>query len=165
MASAAQWQAKGHLGDLLKAMRKLFADAAKSRPSIVFLNEFDSFGSRSVAEESSNSDYKRQVINGLLECLTPSEGREGIIVVGATNNPDAVDPALLRPGRLERVIAIPLSDLEARIAIMGRHHGVCEGIDLSVAMSQTRGWTGADLMKLARDAKRISRRRRRQCCH
>lgn len=159
LASAARWQAEGHLGDLLKAMRKLFEKAAKSRPSIVFLDEFDSFGSRSVGEENSNNDYKRQVINGLLECLAPSEGREGVVVIGATNNPGAIDPALLRPGRLERVIAIPLPDLEARIAIMRHHLGFGVGIDLSAAMKQTRGWTGADLMKLARDAKRISRRR------
>ncbi|MEY9629024.1 AAA family ATPase [Sinorhizobium fredii] len=121
LASAARWQSEGHLGDMLKAMRKLFASAAKSRPSLVFLDEFDAFGSRDVGEGGYNNDYKRQVINGLLECLAPSEGREGVVVIGATNDPDAIDPALLRSGRLEKEVRIPLPDLDARVAIM-RHH-------------------------------------------
>lgn len=158
LASAARWQSEGHLGDMLKAMRKLFASAGRSRPSLVLLDEFDAFGSREVGEGGYNHDYKRQVINGLLECLAPSEGREGVVVIGATNNPDAVDPALLRSGRLEKVIRIPLPDLVARVAIM-RHHLRDDGdLDLLPAMKQTEGWSGADLAKLARDSRRVSRR-------
>ncbi|MDW9542656.1 AAA family ATPase [Sinorhizobium meliloti] len=159
LASAARWQSEGHLGDMLKAMRKLFASAAKSRPSIVFLDEFDAFGSRNVGEGGYNHDYKRQVINGLLECLAPSEGREGVIVIGATNDSDAVDPALLRSGRLEREIRIPLPDLDARVAIMRHHLGAHDDLDLLVSMKHTKGWSGADLAKLARDSRRVSRRR------
>ncbi|AFL53332.1 cell division protease FtsH [Sinorhizobium fredii] len=159
LASAARWQSEGHLGDMLKAMRKLFASAAKSRPSIVFLDEFDAFGSRNVGEGGYNHDYKRQVINGLLECLAPSEGREGVIVIGATNDSDAIDPALLRSGRLEREIRIPLPDLDARVAIMRHHLGAHDDLDLLVSMKHTKGWSGADLAKLARDSRRVSRRR------
>lgn len=161
VASAARWQSEGHLGDMLKAMRKLFVSAAKSRPSIVFLDEFDAFGSRDVGEGGYNHDYKRQVINGLLECLAPSEGREGVVVIGATNNPDAIDPALLRAGRLEKVVSIPLPDLDARVEIMRHHLGVDAALDLLSLMKQTMGWSGADLAKLARDSRRVSRRQGR----
>lgn len=161
VASAARWQSEGHLGDMLKAMRKLFVSAAKSRPSLVLLDEFDAFGSREVGEGGYNHDYKRQVIDGLLECLAPSEGREGVVVIGATNNPDAVDPALLRSGRLEKVVRIPLPDLDARVAIMCHHLRDGGDLDLLPAMKQTEGWSGADLAKLARDSRRVSRRQGR----
>lgn len=161
VASAARLQSEGHLGDMLKAMRKLFASAAKSRPSILFLDEFDAFGSRAVGEGGYNHDYKRQVINGLLECLAPSEGREGVVVVAATNDPEAIDPALLRSGRLEKEIKIPLPDLDARVAILRHHLRDYDDLDLLPAMKQTMGWNGADLAKLARDSRRVSRRQGR----
>lgn len=161
VASAARWQSEGHLGDMLKAMRKLFASAAKSRPSLVFVDEFDAFGSREVGTTADNHDYKRQVINGLLECLAPSEGREGVVVIGATNNPDAIDPALLRSGRLEKVVRIPLPELDARVEIMRHHLRDGGDLDLLPSMKQTRGWSGADLAKLARDSRRVSRRQGR----
>jgi hypothetical protein len=160
-ASAAQWQAAGHLGDLLKSMRKFFALAQKKSPCIAFIDEFDSFGDRATHGESDHHDYKRQVINGLLECLDPSGGRQGVVVVGATNNARAIDAALLRPGRLEKVIEIQLPDGETRKAIL-RHHLTPGGEDLYLdqLVSSTRGWSGADLAKLARDARRICRHRR-----
>ncbi|AFL53349.1 cell division protease FtsH [Sinorhizobium fredii] len=161
LASAARWQAKGHLGDLLKAMRAAFDEARKKSPAILFLDEFDSFGDRDALSDNGNQDYHRQVINGLLECLDPSEGREGIVVVGATNNPSIIDRALLRPGRLETLIEIPLPDVAARVSIL-RHHlrDHAFGGDLARFVSATRGWSGADIEKLARDARRLSRRRK-----
>lgn len=159
LESAARWQSKGHLGDMLNEMRRVFTAAANARPSIVFLDEFDSFGSRDSGDSGYNHDYKTQVINALLECLSPSEGREGVIVVGATNRPDAIDRALLRPGRLEKIITIPLPDAQARAAILRHHLGVGDELDMTIAMRHTKGWSGADLEKLARDAKRNARRR------
>lgn len=161
VASAARWQAKGHLGDYLKAMRASFETARKKSPSILFIDEFDSVGSRETHAGSDHHDYKRQAINALLECLDPSEGREGVVVVGATNDPDAIDPALLRPGRLEVRIEIPLPNEEARVAILKQHlgdHRIDEPLQSFVAV--TRGWSGADIEKLARDARRLARRRR-----
>lgn len=159
VASAARWQAKGHLGDYLKAMRSSFDEAKRKSPSILFIDEFDSMGSRDRAIDDDNHDYKRQTINGLLECLDPSEGREGVIVVGATNDPKAIDPALLRSGRLETIIEIPLPDDLARVAILRQHlrgHEI-EG-DMAAFAKASRGWTGADIEKVARDARRMARR-------
>lgn len=156
--SAAAWQAKGHLGDMLAAMRKAFKRAHDSRPCILFLDEFDSFGDRKANTHDSHHDYKRQVVNGLLECLDPAGGREGVVVVGATNFPDFVDEGLLRAGRLEKVIAIPLPDDEAREAIMRYHLADQKLPDLSTFVRESGGWSGAQIEKLARDARRTARR-------
>ncbi|WP_075290213.1 phage head closure protein [Pararhizobium arenae] len=121
VASAARWQAAGHLGDFLKAMRSSFAEAKRNAPSILFVDEFDSFGDREGGGDDHHRDYRRQAINGMLECLDPAEGREGVVVVGATNNPSGIDRALLRSGRLEKVIEVPLPDAVARGAIL-KHH-------------------------------------------
>lgn len=159
VASAARWQAAGHLGDFLKAMRSSFAEAKKLAPSILFVDEFDSFGDRDAGGDD-NRDYRRQAINGLLECLDPAEGREGVVVVGATNNPTGIDRALLRAGRLETIIEIPLPDAAARLAILQHHlRGNVQG-DLARFASATVGWSGADIEKVARDARRLSRLRR-----
>lgn len=161
LASAARWQAAGHLGDYLKAMRASFAEARKQSPSILFIDEFDSFGDRESGGDQDHLDYKRQVINGLLELLDPAEGREGIVVVGATNNPSAIDRALLRSGRLETRIEIPLPDGLARVAIL-RHHlrDQMPSDNLSGFVSVTAGWSGADIEKVARDARRLARLRK-----
>lgn len=162
VASAARWQAQGHLGDYLKAMRTAFKDARKHAPSLLFIDEFDSFGDReSPTSDDHHRDYRRQVINGLLECLDPSEGRDGVVVIGATNNPDGIDPALLRSGRLETMIEIPLPDAAARLGILRQHlkGQKIEG-DLGRVVATTRSWSGADIEKLARDVRRVARRRR-----
>ncbi|GAC1046065.1 AAA family ATPase [Rhizobium sp. No.120] len=156
--SAAAWQAKGHLGDMLKAMRGAFKRAQDERPAILFLDEFDSFGDRRTNQNDPHHDYKRQVINGLLECLDPAGGREGVVVVAATNDADRIDPALLRPGRLEKVVEIPLPDEEARRAIIEYHLPGHELGDLTEFVRQSEGWTGADIEKLARDARRLARK-------
>lgn len=164
LASAARWQAKGHLGDYLRAMRGAFEEARKKAPCILFVDEFDSFGDRDApTSDDHHRDYRRQVVNGLLECLDPAEGREGVVVVAATNNPHVIDRALLRSGRLETLIGIPLPEDHARVEIL-RHHLKDRSIggDLSRFISATRGWSGADLEKLARDARRLARRRKVQ---
>ncbi|TCP80819.1 ATP-dependent Zn protease [Rhizobium sp. PP-CC-2G-626] len=161
VASAARWQAAGHLGDYLKSMRAAFALASKQAPSILFVDEFDSFGDRESAGDDDHRDYRRQVVNAMLECLDPADGREGVIVVGATNNPSAIDRALLRSGRLETLVEIPLPDAEARVAILRYHlKAVLVTGDLTRFASATAGWSGADIEKLARDARRLSRRRK-----
>lgn len=159
--SAASWQARGHLGDMLKAMRRSFATARAAQPSILLLDEFDSFGHRGVATDGWNHDYKVQVVNGLLECLDPSDGREGVVVIATTNNAKAIDPAFLRPGRLERVINIPLPDADARKAILEFHLRHEYAGDVDRFRSATEGWSGADIEKLARDARRLARQAER----
>ncbi|WP_457587620.1 AAA family ATPase [Ensifer canadensis] len=156
-ASAASWQARGHLGDMLKAMRKSFSEAFQRRPSILFLDEFDSFGDRESGVDHAHHDYKRQVINGLLECLDPIEGREGVVIIGATNKPDAIDPALLRPGRIDKVVSIGLPDDYSRMAILRYHLPDAVLGDLPDFLRASKGWSGADIEKLAREARRIAR--------
>ncbi len=158
-ASYARWQAAGHLGDMLKAMRKCFELARKKAPCLLFIDEFDAFGDRNSSTAGDNADYKRQVINGLLECLDPPEGREGVIVVAATNFPDLIDPALLRPGRLERLIGIPLPDGAARISILRQHlRGLAAPPDMREFEQMSAGLGGADLALVAREVRRTVRR-------
>ncbi len=156
-ASYAAWQARGHQGDMLRAMRKSFSDAFERRPSILFVDEFDSVGDRNSGVDDQNHDYKRQVINGLLECLDPIDGREGVIVIGATNNADAIDPALLRPGRIDKVVSIALPDDESRKAILRYHLPDASLGDLGAFLKASEGWSGADIEKLAREARRTAR--------
>lgn len=161
-ASSATWQAMGHLGDMLKAMRRTFKLASKKAPCIVFIDEFDAFGDRSSNSAGDNLDYKRQVIDGLLECLDPPGGRPGVVVVAATNSPDVIDPALLRPGRLERLIGIPLPDENARVSILQHHlRGLAPPADLRQFVEMSAGYAGADIELVAREARRKVRKERR----
>lgn len=163
LGSAARWQATGHLGDMLKAMRKAFAEAARQAPSILLIDEFDSFTSRDDRTGSSNDNYHRQVINALLELLDGAQSHEGVIVIGATNNPAIIDPALLRAGRLERHFAIPLPDEAARHNIYRFYlRGELADEALDDVVSASDGWSGADIERCVRDARRYARRAKRQ---
>lgn len=162
LGSAARWQATGHLGDMLKAMRKAFSEAARQAPSILLIDEFDSFTSRD-DRTGSNDNYHRQVINALLELLDGAQSHEGVIVIGATNYPDIIDPALLRAGRLERHFTIPLPDDVARRDIFRfylRRDLSDENLDRIVSSSE--GWSGADIERCVRDARRNARRAKRR---
>ncbi|MEP3408712.1 MAG: ATP-binding protein, partial [Roseibium sp.] len=159
--SVAQWQSNGHLGDLLKAMRRAFAEAKKQAPCILFLDEFDSVGDRA-ASHGDNAHYIIEKINGLLECLDGVEAREGVVVVGACNHPHLIDPAFLRPGRLERIIQIPLPDKKARGQILRWHlNGKLDHEDISDSVERLEGSSGADIEKLVRDARRKARKENR----
>jgi len=161
MTSYAQWQSKGHLGDYLKAMRASFEEARKKAPCILFIDEFDSAGDRN-SGTSGNESYDNKAINGLLECLDGSEGRSGVVVIAATNLPNKIDPALRRPGRLDKVIEIPLPDAEARTGILRYHlKGDLDGVDLAPVVNGTQGMAGAWLESLVRNARRTARRARR----
>jgi len=159
--SLAQWQSAGHLGDLLKEMRKSFAEARAKTPAILFLDEFDSVGNRSTAR-GDNASYVIETINGLLECLDGIGNREGIVVIGACNHPDLVDPAFLRPGRLEQTIYIPLPDAQAREQILRWHlKGDLAQEDLTSVAANLHRKTGADIEMLVRTARRHARKERR----
>lgn len=161
LGSAARWQATGHLGDMLKAMRATFAEAAEQAPSILLIDEFDSFTSRSDGTDHGDN-YNRQVINALLELLDGAQSHEGVIVIGATNYPDIIDPALLRAGRLERHFAIPLPDKATRENIFRFHLRGCLAADaLEGVVSESEGWSGADIERCVREARRLARRAKR----
>lgn len=162
LASLARWQAHGHLGDLLRAMRAAFDEARKNAPSIIFIDEIDAAGDREKFSNEYNSQYHNQVVSGLLECIDGAERREGVIVVGACNFPERLDAALVRPGRLDRHVKIPLPNGEAREGIIRWHlAGALEGDDLSVITERTEGWSGAALEQLVRDTRRLARRAQR----
>ncbi|MHC2297962.1 AAA family ATPase [Rhizobium mongolense] len=153
-ASIAKWQSYGHLGDLLKAMRETFKEARTRSPSLLFLDEFDSVGDRSRFSHA-NANYSTQVVNGLLEAIDGSDRRQGVVIVGATNHPEAVDPAFLRPGRLGRHIRIGLPDHQARQAIIRTHLGEeISNEEVEKVSAATEGMTGADIAGLAKTARR-----------
>ncbi|WFU00687.1 AAA family ATPase [Rhizobium sp. CB3171] len=161
VASAARWQSKGHLGDMQRAMFKSFDEAKKKAPAILFIDEVDSFTDRD-REQSHNASYVRQVINSFLECLDGTAGREGVVVVGACNNPTVMDAAILRPGRLDHHIRLGHPDAEARVGILRLHlRGDLPDADFSQFADDSFGLTGADIARLVRLARRVARRHRR----
>lgn len=160
--SVAQWQAKGHLGDMLKAMRADFAAAKNNAPSIIMLDELDSVGDRQ-SFASDHANYSTQVVNCLLECLDGIGGREGVIVIGATNNPEKIDAAVRRPGRLDRHISIGMPTARDCAEILAHH--LAGRFDLKELMplgEHMEGMTGADIEQLARDCRRVARKERRE---
>ncbi|KAA9387728.1 AAA family ATPase [Neorhizobium galegae] len=160
-SSLGQWQARGHLGDLLKAMRADFDAARQNAPSIIFLDELDSVGDRDTFTHE-HASYSVQVVNCLLECIDGVAGREGVIVVGATNNPSRIDPALRRAGRLDKHVIIGMPDEGDRVAILAHHLGTSLPPEqLKFLGPQMEGMSGADIEQLARQARRIARREQR----
>lgn len=155
--SLGEWQAAGHLGDLLKAMRRTFDEARQRAPCILFIDEIDSFGDRNSFSHD-NRDYSVQVVNAFLELLDGIQSREGVVVVGATNNPDRIDPAIKRSGRLDRIITVDWPDVEALQGIFRHHLGddLAEE-DLSRVALAAVGGTGADVERWVRAARRTAR--------
>ncbi|TBA24695.1 AAA family ATPase [Rhizobium ruizarguesonis] len=148
----------GHQGDLLKAMRDAFAEARKHAPSVLLIDEIDNFPARGSLGSSRHDDWNRGVVNGLLECLDGAIARDGVVVIGATNDPSNIDAAVLRPGRLDRHFVTPLPDVHARVGILRQH--LRAELDVGSLMERTEGMSGADLERLARDARRAARRQR-----
>lgn len=161
--SSAQWQATGHLGDMLGAMRRAFRDARANAPTVLFIDEIDAVGDRK-SFGGENASYSRQVVNALLELLDGSHSREGVIVVAASNHPDELDPAMKRPGRLDRHIVIELPDLAARQQMLAIHLGFDpERLDkLKETAKAMSGYSGALIAQVAKDARRIARKRGRE---
>ncbi|RAU22180.1 ATP-dependent Zn protease [Paramagnetospirillum kuznetsovii] len=160
-SSLGEWQSAGHLGDLLKAMRKTFTQARAMSPSILLVDEIDGFGSRTQFK-SDYKDYSIQVVNAFLELLDGASARDGVVVVGATNNPDRIDPAITRAGRLDRHIQIGLPDQTALLQIFRHHLGSdLSNDDLAPAAMLALGGSGADVAKWIRGARRRGRQDRR----
>jgi len=164
IGSLGAWQASGtgHLGDMLKAMRTTFDEARRSAPCILFVDEVDGIGDRATFD-SRHRDYSVQVLNAMLELLDGAQSREGVVVVGATNRPDAIDPALRRPGRLDRIIVVGLPDTEALIGIL-RHHldGDLKDEDVSWLARACVGLSGAHVEQAVRAMRRRARREDRR---
>lgn len=119
--SVAHWLEPGYLGDVLKTMSSAFDTAAAHAPCILFLDELDNIGNRGRAGH--NADYWDSLINRMLELLDGAGKRSGVVVVGATNHPDRIDPALLRSGRLEKHVVIPPPGTGTLAGILAHHLG------------------------------------------
>jgi len=132
--SVARWLEASHLGDVLAAIGATFDHVSQNAPCILFIDEIDNVGNRSGGGERPYDDYWSSLVNRLLELLDGASKTQGVIIVGATNRPEKIDPALLRSGRLEKHIIIPPPDTAALIGIIAHHLGddleaVLEGSD------------------------------------
>lgn len=133
VTSVAAWLEPGYLGDVLKRMSKAFELARQHAPVILFIDEIDNIGSRSGGHRGQHDDYWRSLINRLLELLDGVSKTEGVVIVAATNLPEKIDPALLRSGRLEKHVEIPLPDIDALVGIIAHHLGE----DLETVLAST----------------------------
>ena len=144
-------------------VRDLFEQAKQTAPAIIFIDEIDAVGRHRGAGLGGGHDEREQTLNQLLVELDGFEGNTGVIVMAATNRPDILDPALLRPGRFDRQIVIDAPDVEGRKAILEVHSKgkpLAPELDLEVLAQRTPGFTGADLANLINEAALLATRRR-----
>lgn len=141
------------VGESERAVRELFRRAAEASPSLVFLDEIDALAPR--RGQSSDSGVSDRVVAALLTELDGVEPMRDVVVLGATNRPDLVDPALLRPGRLERLVYVPPPDAEARADILratAKNTPLASDVDLEAVASSLDGYSAADCAALIREA-------------
>ncbi|MFN2505599.1 MAG: ATP-dependent zinc metalloprotease FtsH [Acidimicrobiales bacterium] len=143
-------------------VRDLFQTARKQAPCIIFVDELDSIGRKRGAGLGGGHDEREQTLNQMLSEMDGFETTEGIVMMAATNRPDILDAALLRPGRFDRQIVVPLPDLDERLPILQVHckdKRLADDIDLSVIARGTPGMSGADLANLVNEAALFAVRR------
>ena len=136
-------------------VRKMFEEAKKRAPCIIFIDELDAVGRVRGAGFGGGHDEREQTLNQILSELDGFAGHETVIVLAATNRPDVLDPALLRPGRFDRHVTLELPDKSAREAILGVHSKkvpLASDVDLAVIAAGTPGFSGADLKNLINEA-------------
>jgi cell division protease FtsH len=158
-ATLAKWQSSGeaHLGHLLRAMRQDFEEARANAPSCVFIDEIDSLPDRAGVTHAWR-DYVVEVVNALLAEIDGIRGREGVVVIGASNEIGRCDPALLRAGRLEKIVKIGLPDLaELERMFRVRLRSDLDQEDLSSIVELAVGMVGADVERIVKDARRTAR--------
>ncbi len=136
-------------------VRDLFQTARKQAPAIIFIDEIDSIGRKRGAGLGGGHDEREQTLNQMLAEMDGFETTEGVVMMAATNRPDILDPALLRPGRFDRQIVVPLPDLEERLPILQVHckdKRIAPDVDLHVVARGTPGMSGADLANLVNES-------------
>ena len=149
-------------------VRDLFEQAKKSAPCIVFIDEIDAVGRQRGAGLGGGHDEREQTLNQLLVEMDGFASNEGIIIIAATNRPDVLDPALLRPGRFDRQIVVDKPDVRGREAILKVHtkgKPIASDADLDVLARRTPGFTGADLSNLVNEAALLAARRNKKEIH
>jgi cell division protease FtsH len=143
-------------------VRDLFEQAKKNAPCIVFIDEIDAVGRQRGAGLGGGHDEREQTLNQLLVEMDGFNINEGIIVIAATNRPDILDPALLRPGRFDRQVVVDLPDIKGRKEILDVHvkgKPLADDVNLDVLAKRTPGFTGADLANLVNEAALLSARK------
>ncbi len=143
-------------------VRDMFEQAKKSAPCIVFIDEIDAVGRHRGAGLGNGNDEREQTLNQLLVEMDGFEANEGIIIVAATNRPDVLDPALLRPGRFDRQVVVPRPDIDGRVKILEVHMKkvpLAPDVDARTIARGTPGFSGADLANLVNEAALMAARK------
>ncbi len=146
-------------------VRDMFEQAKKSSPCIIFIDEIDAVGRKRGAGLGGGNDEREQTLNQMLVEMDGFEGHEGTIVIAATNRPDVLDPALLRPGRFDRQVTVGLPDIRGREQILKVHMRkvpIADDVDASVIARGTPGFSGADLANLVNEAALFAARTNRR---
>ncbi|WP_127142460.1 ATP-dependent zinc metalloprotease FtsH [Pelagibacterium montanilacus] len=146
-------------------VRDMFEQAKKNAPCIIFIDEIDAVGRQRGAGLGGGNDEREQTLNQLLVEMDGFEANEGIILIAATNRPDVLDPALLRPGRFDRQVVVPNPDVAGRERILKVHVRkvpLAPDVDLKVLARGTPGFSGADLMNLVNEAALMAARRNKR---
>ncbi|MEH6458896.1 ATP-dependent zinc metalloprotease FtsH [Chitinimonas sp. JJ19] len=136
-------------------VRDMFENAKKNAPCIIFIDEIDAVGRQRGAGLGGGNDEREQTLNQMLVEMDGFEGNSGVIVIAATNRPDVLDPALLRPGRFDRQVVVPLPDIRGREQILAVHMRkvpIASDVDAAVLARGTPGMSGADLANLVNEA-------------
>ena len=146
-------------------VRDLFENAKKSAPCIVFIDEIDAVGRRRGMNINGGNDEREQTLNALLVEMDGFESKHDIIIIAATNRPDVLDPALLRPGRFDRQVVVDAPDMRGRAAILQIHSRgkpLAKNVDLNTVAKRTPGFVGADLENLLNEAALVAARANRK---
>ncbi|MCH5186495.1 MAG: ATP-dependent zinc metalloprotease FtsH, partial [Oscillospiraceae bacterium] len=143
-------------------VRDLFEQAKKNRPCIIFIDEIDAVGRRRGAGMGGGHDEREQTLNQLLVEMDGFSANEGVIIIAATNRPDILDPALLRPGRFDRQVVVDVPDIRGReeiLVVHSKNKTLTDEVDLKKLAKGTAGYTGADLENLMNEAAIFAARR------
>ncbi|MFQ5483759.1 MAG: ATP-dependent zinc metalloprotease FtsH [Desulfobacterales bacterium] len=146
-------------------VRDLFVQGKKNAPCIIFIDEIDAVGRHRGAGLGGGHDEREQTLNQLLVEMDGFESNEGVILISATNRPDVLDPALLRPGRFDRQVVVPLPDIKGREKILEVHMKktpVAPDVDINVLAKGTPGFSGADLENLVNEAALLGAKRNKE---
>jgi cell division protease FtsH len=146
-------------------VRDLFVQGKKNAPCIIFIDEIDAVGRHRGAGLGGGHDEREQTLNQLLVEMDGFESNEGVILISATNRPDVLDPALLRPGRFDRQVVVPLPDIRGRQKILEVHMKktpVSTDVDVTILAKGTPGFSGADLENLVNEAALIAAKRNKE---
>ncbi|NES77200.1 MULTISPECIES: ATP-dependent zinc metalloprotease FtsH2 [Okeania] len=146
-------------------VRDLFKKAKENAPCIIFIDEIDAVGRQRGAGIGGGNDEREQTLNQLLTEMDGFEGNTGIIIIAATNRPDVLDSALLRPGRFDRQVTVDAPDIKGRLSILevhARNKKLSEEVSLDAIARRTPGFTGADLANLLNEAAILTARRRKE---